>query len=151
MPTPHVPWLNSDQQQVWRSYLAAVTRIERTLDERLRPFGLDLGQYEILVDLSESPQRSMRMSDLAQAVRQSRSRLTHTVTRMESKGLILRTPCPEDRRGVVAVLTEAGSALLTEAAPAHVASVRDAFIDVIDPDDFAALGRAMAAVNAVKD
>ncbi len=149
MPKSPARWLSTDQQLVWRSYLDAVSRIDQHLDERLRPFGLDLGEYEILVRLSESDGRRMRMSDLADAARQSRSRLTHTVSRMEKKGLILRTPCPDDRRGVIAQLTEAGVDLLTEAAPEHVASVRDVFIDVVDPDDFAALGRAMAAVNAV--
>ncbi len=149
MPKSPARWLSTDQQLVWRSYLDAVSRIDQHLDERLRPFGLDLGEYEILVRLSESDGRRMRMSDLADAARQSRSRLTHTVSRMEKKGLILRTPCPDDRRGVIAQLTDAGVDLLTEAAPEHVASVRDVFIDVVDPDDFAALGRAMAAVNAV--
>lgn len=149
MPKSPARWLSMDQQLVWRSYLDAVSRIDQHLDERLRPFGLDLGEYEILVRLSESDGRRMRMSDLADAARQSRSRLTHTVSRMEKKGLILRTPCPDDRRGVIAQLTDAGVDLLTEAAPEHVASVRDVFIDVVDPDDFAALGRAMAAVNAV--
>lgn len=86
------------------------------------------------------------MSELATAVRQSRSRLTHTVTRMEHKGLILRKTCPQDRRGVIAVLTGAGLTLLTEAAPNHVRSVREAFVDKVDPDDFVALGRAMNAV-----
>lgn len=149
MPKSPARWLSADQQLVWRSYLDAVARIDQHLDERLRPFGLDLGEYEILVRLSESDGRRMRMSDLADAARQSRSRLTHTVSRMEKKALILRTPCPDDRRGVIAQLTDAGVDLLTEAAPEHVASVRDVFIDVVDPADFAALGRAMAAVNGV--
>lgn len=149
MPKTSAHWLSQEQQLVWRSYLDAVAKIDRHLDDRLRPFGLDLGEYEILVRLSESEGRQMRMSDLAAAARQSRSRLTHTVTRMERKGLILRTPCPDDRRGVVAELTEAGLGLLRDAAPEHVASVRDVFIDAVEPSDFAALGRAMAAVNAV--
>ncbi len=144
-------WLTSEQQRTWRSYLDAVAKIDRHLDERLRPFGLDLGEYEILVRLSESEGRRMRMSDLADAARQSRSRLTHTVARMESKGLIVRAPCADDRRGVIASLTDAGMDLLIEAAPEHVESVRDIFIDRVSPADFAALGRAMAAVNAVAD
>jgi len=150
MHAPTVPrWLTDEQQRVWRTYLDATSRIDQHLDARLRPFGLDLGEYEILVRLSESPGRSQRMSELADAVRQSRSRLTHTVTRMEAKGLITRIPCPDDRRGVIAVLTDAGYALLGEAAPTHVESVRECFIDVVDPNDFEALGRAMAAVMQV--
>lgn len=150
-PTLHARWLSADQQKVWRAYLDAVAHIDHQLDERLRPYGLDLGEYEILVHLSESPGHRMRMSDLAEAVRQSRSRLTHTVARMEKKHLIDRMPCADDRRGVVAQLTETGLRLLESAAPAHVESVRTCFVDRVDPDDFEAVGRAMRAVNDVTD
>ncbi len=139
-------WLSTPQQAIWRDYLNATARINEKLDAELRSFGLDLGEYEILVHLSESPELQLRMSDLASAVRQSRSRLTHTVTRMERKGLILRKSCPSDRRGVIAVLTGSGLTLLKTAAPTHVESVREVFIDRVDPDDLAALGRAMNAV-----
>lgn len=149
MTPPTTLWLSEEQQRAWRAYLTGVARIDTYLDAALRPFGLDLGEYEILVNLSEAKAHSMRMSDLAAAVRQSRSRLTHTVTRMEKKGLIERVACPEDRRGVVAVLTDAGYALLVQAAPDHVRSVREVFVDVVHPDDFAAIGRAMQAVAAV--
>lgn len=148
-PDARARWLTKEQQVIWRSYLQGVARIDAHLDAELRPFGLDLGEYEILVHLSESEGRSMRMSDLALAVRQSRSRLTHTVTRMEKKGLIARVACPEDRRGVIAQLTDRGYTLLVEAAPAHVRSVRECFVDVVTADDFAALGRAMQAVSRV--
>ena len=93
----------------------------------------------------------MRMSELADRVRQSRSRLTHTVARMESKGLILRKSCQGDRRGVIAVLTATGLILLKTDAPAHVASVRAALVDVVSGEDFEALGRAMKAVVEVAD
>lgn len=142
-------WLDSEQQEIWRSYLTGVAVIDQRLDEALRPYGLDLGEYEILVSLSEADERRMRMSELAQAVRQSRSRLTHTVARMEKKGLIQRRACPEDRRGVVAKLTDPGYALLEKAAPIHVDSVRSAFVDIVAPGDFEALGRAMKAVIEV--
>ncbi|MBB1500971.1 MarR family transcriptional regulator [Propioniciclava sp. MC1683] len=144
-------WLSSGQQKVWRAWLDAVARIDSHLDEVLRPFGLDLGEYEILVRLSEAPERRMRMSDLADAARQSRSRLTHTVARMEKKGLLNRVPCANDRRGVIAILTDEGFGLLETAAPAHVDSVREVLVDVVDPADFEALGRAMNAVNQVAD
>lgn len=149
MPDPDdVTWLTSDQQRSWRAYLEGVAVIDQYLDVALRPFGLDLGEYEILVVLSETPHRSMRMSDLALAVRQSRSRLTHTVTRMEAKGLLARSPSPEDRRGVVATLTDEGWDLLVRAAPTHVRSVRECFVDMVDAGDFEAIGRAMSAVVA---
>ncbi len=144
-------WLDVDQQRIWRSFLNGVARINDRLEAELRPYGLDLGEYEILVHLSESPDRSLRMSDLAGRVRQSRSRLTHTVARMESKGLVSRTACPSDRRGVIAAMTTHGFDLLVEAAPAHVESVRRALVDPVDPEDFAALGRAMDAVIGVTD
>ncbi len=142
-------WLSAEQQAIWRAYLAGVSRINERLDAELRPFGLDLGEYEILVNLSEADQLEMRMSELADRVRQSRSRLTHTVARMEAKGLILRKSCPHDRRGVIAVLTATGLNLLKSAAPNHVASVRAALVDVVDPTDYEALGRAMNAVLEV--
>lgn len=144
-------WLTAEQQRIWRSFLNGVAKINDRLEAELRPFGLDLGEYEILVHLSESPDHSLRMSDLAGRVRQSRSRLTHTIARMEEKGLVARTACDSDRRGVMAVMTEQGYALLVEAAPSHVESVRRALVDPVDPDDFEALGRAMDAVAAVCD
>ncbi|MGV8908489.1 MAG: MarR family winged helix-turn-helix transcriptional regulator [Propionicimonas sp.] len=144
-------WLDEDQQRIWRSFLNGVARINEHLDAELRPFGIDLGEYEILVHLSESVERSLRMSELAQRVRQSRSRLTHTVARMESKGLVMRTACPSDRRGVMAAMTTQGYQLLVRAAPFHVESVRRALVDPVGPEDFEALGRAMAAVVGVTD
>ena len=149
--TAGIEWLTAAQQRVWRDFLAGVSRINERLDTELRPFGLDLGEYEILVNLSEAEQLEMRMSELADRVRQSRSRLTHTVARMEAKGLILRKSCPQDRRGVIAVLTANGLTLLKQAAPYHVASVREVLVDVVDPDDFEALGRAMQAVLDAQD
>ena len=149
--TAGIEWLTAAQQRIWRDFLAGVSRINERLDTELRPFGLDLGEYEILVNLSEAEQLEMRMSELADRVRQSRSRLTHTVARMEAKGLILRKSCPQDRRGVIAVLTANGLTLLKQAAPYHVASVREVLVDVVDPDDFQALGRAMQAVLDAQD
>ncbi|WP_028709547.1 MarR family winged helix-turn-helix transcriptional regulator [Propionicicella superfundia] len=149
--TRDVVWLSAEQQRVWRSWLSASAAINEHLNEELRPFGLDLGEYEILVRLSEAPERQLRMSELAASVRQSRSRLTHAVSRLEKKGIVGRTNCPFDGRGVIAHLTDPGFELLAEAAFAHVRSVRDAFVDVVDPADFEALGRAMNAVLAAED
>jgi len=144
-------WLSAEQQRIWRAYLNGVARINERLEVGLRPFGLDLGEYEILVHLSESEGHALRMSDLAERVRQSRSRLTHTISRMEVKNLVQRTACPSDRRGVIARLTDHGFRLLVQAAPAHVESVRCVFVDRVEPDDFEALGRAMEAVTRVTD
>ncbi len=141
-------WLSAEQQQIWRSWLLARDRIDRVLDADLRPHGLDLAEYEILVRLSEAPERRLRMSQLADQVHQSRSRLTHTIARMETALLVRREKTVSDGRGVVAVLTDAGMDLLIQVAPAHVASVRRVFVDAVDPGDFVAVGRAMRAVLA---
>jgi DNA-binding MarR family transcriptional regulator len=142
-------WLSAEQQRIWRAYLLGSARLNEKLDADLRRFGLDLGEYEILVTLSEGEARQCRMSDLADAVHQSRSRLTHTITRMEARGLVERISCPTDRRGVWARLTDEGFALLEDAAPCHVAAVRENFVEAMDEADYAALGRAFAAVLAV--
>jgi DNA-binding MarR family transcriptional regulator len=138
--------LSVDQQQVWRSYLLGSARLAERLDADLREFGIDLGEYEILVTLSEAPERRVRMSELADAVHQSRSRLTHTVTRLENAALVDRSSCPTDRRGVWAHLTDTGMELLELAAPSHVAAVRRNFVEAMSEEDYAAVGRAFAAV-----
>lgn len=144
-------WLDAEQQQVWRAYLLGSARLAERLDADLRAFGLDLGEYEILVTLSEAPDRRVRMSELAEAVHQSRSRLTHTVTRMENAGLVDRASCPTDRRGVWAHLTDDGFRLLADAAPTHVEAVRRHFVEAMTEEDYAAVGRAFTAVLAATE
>ena len=141
-------WLTDEQQQVWRTYLLGSALLEERIEADLRPFGLDLAEYEILALLSETDGRRLRMAELAAAVHQSRSRLTHTVTRMENAGLVVRRNCPEDRRGVWAELTAEGFALLETAVPSHVETVRRTFIDVMSDEEIAVVGRAFAAVIA---
>lgn len=141
-------WLTDEQQQVWRSYLLGSALLEERIEAELRPFGLDLAEYEILVMLSETDGRRLRMAELASAVHQSRSRLTHTVTRMENAGLVVRRNCPEDRRGVWAELTPEGLALIEAVAPSHVETVRRNFVEVMSDEEYAAVGRAFAAVVA---
>jgi DNA-binding MarR family transcriptional regulator len=148
MPRQLPRWLSEDQQRVWRTYLKGSAMLNERLDADLRQFGLDLGEYEILVTLSEAPNRQVRMSELAQAVHQSRSRLTHTVTRMEKEDLVERLNCPTDRRGVCAHLTAHGFQLLEDAAPSHVEAVRCTFVEAMTPQDYEALGRAFTAVVA---
>ncbi len=143
-------WLSEEQQKVWRSWLLGAARVNQVLDDELRPHGLDLAEYEILVCLSEAPNRRLRMSELAILVHQSRSRLTHTIGRMEREHAVRRTRSKQDGRGVVAELTDEGFALLERSAPFHVESVRRIFVDAVDPDDYAAVGRAMQAILAVE-
>lgn len=151
MTEPRLGWLDADQQRIWRSYLLAKTRIDDYLDAALAEFGLSLDEYELLVRLSEAEDHTLRMGELASSVRHSRSRLTHTVARMEKQGLVRREACSSDGRGVQAVLTDEGYELLKRAAPAHVDSVREVFVDAIGPDDYKSLGRAMRAVLSYAD
>jgi DNA-binding MarR family transcriptional regulator len=116
------------------------------LDEDLRrAFDISLVEYEILVRLSERDGH-MRMAALADALAHSRSRVTHTVTRMENAGLVRRSRSDEDGRGIIASLTDKGHDLLVQAAHTHVQGVRDYLVDLAPDEDFAALGRVMDAV-----
>lgn len=140
-----VRWLDADEQQVWRQFLAAQRLLFERLDRELTSAeGFGHSYYELLVMLSEAPQRRLRMSDLAQLTQSSRSRLSHAVARLEELGWVTRQACPEDRRGLNAVLTDAGYAALERAAPAHVEAVRSHLFDPLDADDVADLGRISA-------
>lgn len=140
-------WLTAQEQHTWRALLTGTTLLMDQLDEELRSaFGLPLTEYEILVRLSERPDHSLRMALLADSLRHSRSRVTHTVNRMERSGLVERSTCVEDGRGVLCVMTPAGEELLRRAAHLHVEGVRRHLVDLVPPDDFAATGRVMDAV-----
>ena len=93
-------WLTDDEQHTWRAFLEATRRLDEQLDRELQHnAGIPLAYYTILVILSEAPDRTLRMSDLAQATWSSRSRLSHAVDRLEEKGWIIRRSCPSDKRG----------------------------------------------------
>lgn len=140
-------WLDDDQQRSWRALLMGMTLLLDRLDDDLRQAcDLSLVEYEILVRLSESPGRRMRMAQLADALAHSRSRVTHTITRMENSGLVSRCSSPDDGRGVVAQMTDRGFDLLSQVAPVHVQGVRDHLVDLASSEDFAAVGRVMNAV-----
>lgn len=141
-------WLTADQQRVWRDWLRVVAWSSEQLNADLRPHNLDLNEYEVLVVLSEAPEHSMRMSQVAEGSNQSRSRLTHTIGRMERRGLVRRETASDDRRGVIATLTTEGFEALKQAAPAHVESVRRILIDPIADEDLMAIGRGLEAVLA---
>jgi len=134
-------WLSADEQHSWRAFLEANLLVMRTLESDLYgDTGLHMSEYEVLVRLSEAPERRLRMSELADDTVASRSRLSHQITRMETSGFVARESCPTDRRGAFAVLTAAGTARLAEAAPAHVESVRRVLMDALTPAEFALLG-----------
>lgn len=123
-------WLTPDEQRTWRSFLSAGRLFFDLLDRQLHhDAGLPHAYYEILVRLSEAPERTLRMSELAENSLSSRSRLSHAVARMEEAGWVERRACPTDRRGANAHLTDAGFARLAEAAPGHVETVRTHLFD----------------------
>jgi DNA-binding MarR family transcriptional regulator len=140
-----VRWLDAEQERSWRALILGTTLLFDRLDDDLRPHGLGRGEYEILVRLSDAGGR-LRMAALADTLAHSRSRITHTIRRMEEAGLVQRTSSPEDGRGVFAELTERGEQTLRDLAPIHVQGVRDYLVDLVDPADYAAFGRVMNAV-----
>ncbi|MEV0584964.1 MarR family transcriptional regulator [Nonomuraea sp. NPDC050310] len=146
MGTPR--WLSQAEQRAWRAHLAMHKLLLHRLDRELHEFGLSINDYEILVNLSESPGRRMRMSDLADATIQSRSRLSHQISRMEDKGLVTREDCPDDRRGTFAVLSDQGWETIKQVAPHHVAGVRQHFVDLLTDDQLEALEQAYAPIVA---
>jgi DNA-binding MarR family transcriptional regulator len=115
-------WLNPEEQQTWRTFLAAIQLLEAQLDRELQAM------------LSESPGRAARMSDLAEITQSSRSRLSHAVAKLEELGWVERVECPEDRRGAYAVLTGKGFAVLEKAAHGHVEAVRTHLFDQLTPE-----------------
>jgi DNA-binding MarR family transcriptional regulator len=142
------PWLDEQQQRSWRAYLVGTTLLMDRLDRELRErHQMSLSEYEILVRLSEAPGNRLRMAMLADSLSHSRSRVTHTVSRMETAGLVSRDACAADGRGVEAVLTERGKEALVDAAPTHVAGVRRLLVDLVGTEDFAAVGRVFDIVT----
>ncbi len=141
------PWLTPAQQNVWRSFLGGTIVLNDRLDRDLRnAHGLSMPEYEILVRLSEAPERSIRMAELAAAVSHSRSRVTHTIARLEREGLVFRGQCSEDGRGVSAVMTDKGFSLLEEAAHTHVRGVHSYLVENASPEEFEVLGQIMQRV-----
>lgn len=127
-------WLDPDEQRTWRAFLAASRTLMDTLDRELqRDAGMPHTYYEILVRLSEAPDRRLRMADLAEATGSSRSRLSHAAKRLEEHGWLRREGCPTDRRGQFAVLTDCGFEVLAGAAPGHVEGVRRHLFDALSP------------------
>lgn len=140
-------WLTADEQENWRAWLSAsqllTDRLNRELHEQ---HDLTMADYEILVRLSEAPERRMRMSELAEVTLSSRSRLSHQIDRMEKAGQVERQVCADDRRGAFAAMTDHGWESLVKAAPDHVASVRAHLVDQLSAVEFAALGSACRRV-----
>jgi DNA-binding MarR family transcriptional regulator len=121
--------------KAWRQYIIASRRLLEALDDDLTGHDLSMADYEVLAQLSDAPDRRMRMSELADVSMISRSRLSHRIKVMEKAGWVKREACPEDKRGYFAVMTAKGWKAIVAAAPDHVASVRSRFLDVLDKND----------------
>ncbi|WP_037078366.1 MarR family winged helix-turn-helix transcriptional regulator [Pseudonocardia spinosispora] len=140
-------WLSDDEQRTWRAFLAAQRLLSDRLERQLQTeSGIPHAYYEILVNLSEVPGRTMRMSKLAATSLSSRSRLSHAVARMEEAGWVRRTECTTDRRGAMCELTDAGFAAIQAAAPGHVATVREFLFDQLSEEQVKQLHEISTAV-----
>lgn len=133
--------------RAWRSYIDSVYALQQALEEDVVPFGLTMGDYEVLVRLSERPDRRLRMCDLAGELRLSPSGLTRRLDGLVRAGLVVREPSPDDRRVMLAVLTDAGFARLEEAAPLHLEGVRRHFLDLLTRSEVTALASAFDKVR----
>ncbi|MET0144221.1 MAG: MarR family transcriptional regulator [Ilumatobacteraceae bacterium] len=144
---PPVPWLDDEEMAAWRAYAATVFELNAALESDLAPHGLTLGDYQVLVYLSEAEDRAMRMCDLAVNLQLSPSGLTRRLDGLVRAGLVDRQPSVQDRRVMLAVLNDRGLEYLEEVAPTHVRSVRERVIGRIDRDDLATVARVFTAIH----
>jgi DNA-binding MarR family transcriptional regulator len=145
-------WLTAEEQLAWRTFLDACQVAFSAIDgQLLRDSDIPHAYYEILVRLSETPARALRMTQLAEASTSSKSRLSHAVARLEERGWVKRTNCATDRRGQIAHLTDEGFAALAAAAPGHVEQVRRSLIDRLTPEQVEQLREISAAIIAGAD
>lgn len=139
--------LSNAELNCWRRYFESSQRLLTRLEDDLRDTGLSMADYHVLVLLSEAPGQRLRMGELASRLVFSPSRLTYQISSMERRGLVLRQTCPRDRRGSEAVLTAAGLLALREAAPVHLASVRQHFLDDLDETEIECLTRVFERLD----
>ncbi|MGA8852258.1 MAG: MarR family transcriptional regulator [Aeromicrobium sp.] len=141
------PWLTPAQQVSWRDYMVGTTALIDQLDRDLRQMhGISLHEYEILVRLSEAEGHAIRMAELAASLSHSRSRITHTISRLEKASYVARGQCSDDGRGVSAVMTDAGYAALREASHTHVEGVHRLLIAQSSDQELEVIGRVFARV-----
>ena len=140
-------WLNPTEMAAWRRYIVASRRLLEALDSDLAGHELSMPDYEILAQLSDAPDRRMRMSELADVAMLSRSRLSHRMKVMEKAGWVRREACPIDKRGFFAVMTPKGWMAIEAAAPDHVNSVRQRFVDLLDKEDQIILAEIFSRVG----
>jgi DNA-binding MarR family transcriptional regulator len=137
-----VKWLTAEELDSWLAVVRLMTWLPWSIDQQLqRDSKLGMVEYQVLAMLSESPERTRRMSSLAEVTNASLSRLSRVVTRLEERGLVRRETDPKDGRFTNAILTEDGLQTLAAAAPGHVAHVRSLVIDLLSPERLRTLGR----------
>ncbi len=141
-------WLNPVEMRAWRNYIIASRRLLEALDSDLAGHDLSMPDYEILAQLSDAPDRRLRMSELAEIAMLSRSRLSHRMKVMEEAGWIKREACPSDKRGYFAVMTAKGWKAIVAAAPDHVESVRSRFLDHLTRADQNAIAQIFEKVGS---
>ena len=145
-------WLTPTEMAAWRRYIVASRRLIEALDTDLDRHDLSMADYEILAQLSDAPDRRMRMAELAEIAMLSRSRLSHRMKVMEEAGWVRREACPDDKRGFFAVMTNKGWKAIVAAAPDHVASVRSRFVDKLSKADQIVLAEIFERVgNDLRD
>jgi DNA-binding MarR family transcriptional regulator len=140
--------LTDTEQSAWRTFIESSWALHTRLEDELRAqTGLSMNDYHVMVVLSEAPNLRLRMGELAGRLVFSPSRVTYQINSMVKRGLVHKQSCPDDGRGQEAVLTDEGLAALRAAAPLHLITVRDAFIDRLDPDELAVIHRAFEKVR----
>ncbi len=143
------PWLSDEQQSVWRAFLRVSGQLNECIERDLQHgAGMPHAYYLILAMLSEAPKRSLRMNQLADVVRASQSRVSHAVARLEEAGWVRRVPAPGDRRGQIAILTDAGFERLVEVAPGHADTVRSIMFDPLSPEQLVQFGEICQTILA---
>jgi DNA-binding MarR family transcriptional regulator len=143
-----VRWLDPEEMRAWRAYIETVFELNAALEADLAEHGLTLGDYQVLVFLSEADGRAMRMCDLAARLQLSPSGLTRRLDGLVRAGVVERRPSETDRRVMLAVLTAHGAAVLDRAAPTHAGSVRARIFDRIPRRDIGAMERLFTAIHA---
>ncbi|MCD2442969.1 MarR family transcriptional regulator [Agromyces sp. SYSU K20354] len=145
--TSETKWLNSEESAAWVRLVALAELLPGALDTQLlRDAGLTHFEYGALMAIADAPDRTMRMTELASRTNATLPRLSHVARRLEERGLIRRFPCPEDRRATNATITDAGMQLIAEAAPGHVATVRETVLDALTPEQLEQLYAIAGAV-----
>ena len=146
-----VRWLTPGEMAAWRTFIECHGDLISAIESDLAPSGLTLGDYQVLVYLTEADDERMRMCYLADMLQLSPSGLTRRLDGLVKAGWVERRNSDVDRRVMLAALTDAGRDRLAAAAPGHVASVRARMIDVLDADDHAAIARAFGKIRDALD